>query len=149
MVAARCLGVVCSSGTKFEVRDLFINSVDIELWECSCKVWQISGMPCLHAIAVFDRIGRSAYDYCRRYFTAECYRLTYLKSINPVPNIERPMQTDSSQVTVQVLPPSTRRSPGRPRKRRIRSKDIIRRSLHCSRCKEVGHNRSTCKEAID
>jgi hypothetical protein len=51
-----------------------------------------------------------------------------------------------------VLPPSTRRPPGRPKKRRIRGQlDEVKekRVFTCSRCKNTGHSRRTCQEAIN
>jgi hypothetical protein len=49
-----------------------------------------------------------------------------------------------------MLPPSTKRLPGRPRKRRIRhdaEKEIVRPN-HCTRCGKAGHSIRTCKERI-
>ncbi|RVW55921.1 hypothetical protein CK203_078774 [Vitis vinifera] len=77
--------------------------------------WQLSGLPCCHAIAVFEWIGRNPYDYCSRYFTVESYRLTYAESIHPVPNVDRPVKTESTQVGIIVTPPPTKRPPGRPK----------------------------------
>ena len=35
-------------------------------------------------------------------------------------------------------------TPGRPRKHRIESQFMSRRTIHCSRCNQAGHNRATC-----
>jgi hypothetical protein len=52
-----------------------------------------------------------------------------------------------------VLPPSTRRPPGRPPKRRIRSgQDEVnrpKRQFKCGRCGQNGHARTTCREGIN
>ncbi|CAL5329985.1 hypothetical protein CsSME_00010486 [Camellia sinensis var. sinensis] len=142
----RSLQVLILAGNRFEVRGESIEVVDIDHWDCSCKGWQLTGLPCCHAIAVISCLGRNPYDYCSRYFTADGYRLTYSESIHPVPNAERPMQKDSSQGAVTVTPPPTRRPPGRPTTKRFGSQDVIKRQLQCSRCKGAGHNKSTCKE---
>ncbi|KAE8077141.1 hypothetical protein FH972_015735 [Carpinus fangiana] len=143
---ARSLQVLLSHGSTFEVRGESVDIVDIDNWDCSCKEWQLTGLPCCHAIAVFECIGRSPYDYCSRYFTAESYRLTYAESIHPVPNVDRPVQVESAEVVVTVTPPPTKRPPGRPKMKQAESIDIIKRQLQCSKCKGLGHNKKTCKD---
>ncbi|GAB2246365.1 hypothetical protein Droror1_Dr00001858 [Drosera rotundifolia] len=141
------LQVLVPNGNTFEVRGETSEIVDIDLWECSCKGWQLSGLPCCHALAVIGCICRSPYDYCSRYFTSESYRLTYSESIHPVCNIARPLQPDSSQGIITVNPPPTRRPPGRPTKKQYgQQQEVVKRQLQCSRCKGIGHNKSTCKE---
>ncbi|KAF3958479.1 hypothetical protein CMV_016631 [Castanea mollissima] len=58
------LQVLLSAGSTFEVRGDTIEMVDIDHWDCSCKGWQLTGLPCCHAIAVLGCMGRSPYDYC-------------------------------------------------------------------------------------
>ncbi|GAB2287245.1 hypothetical protein Dimus_039812 [Dionaea muscipula] len=139
--------VLVPKGGTFEVCGDTPDIVDIDHWECSCKVWQLTGIPCCHALAVIGCICRSPYDYCSRYFTIESYRLTYSESIHPVQNIDRLLQDDSSQGTITVIPPPTRRPPGRPTKKRYGQQEVVKRQLQCSTCKGIGHNKSTCKEA--
>ena len=50
------------------------------------------------------------------------------------------------------LPPEARQQPGRPKKSRIKSaleiameKKKPRRQHTCGNCKQIGHNRKTCK----
>ena len=143
---ARSLQVLLSHGSTFEVRGESIDIVDIDHWDCSCKDWQLSGLPCCHAIAVFEWIGRNPYDYCSRYFTVESYRLTYAESIHPVPNVDRPVKTESTQVGIIVTPPPTKRPPGRPKMKQAGSIETIKRQLQCSKCKGLGHNKKTCKD---
>ncbi|KAF8401219.1 hypothetical protein HHK36_012148 [Tetracentron sinense] len=129
---ARSLEVLFSPGSTFQVRGDSIEVVDIDHWDCSCKGWQLTGLPCSHAIAVFECIGRSPYDYCSGYFTTDRYRLTYSESIHPVPNVDRPLQKESSQIVVTVTPPPTRRPPGRPKSKQTGAQDVVRRQLQCS-----------------
>ncbi|XVF62348.1 hypothetical protein PTKIN_Ptkin09bG0000400 [Pterospermum kingtungense] len=148
-VMARSLQVLLTHGSIFEVRGESVDVVNIDHWDCSCKGWQLTGLPCCHAIAVFDCIGRSPYDYCSRYFTTESFRLTYAESIHPVPNVDRPVHNESPEaaITVTVTPPPTKRPPGRPKMKQAESMDIIKRQLQCSKCKGLGHNKKTCKES--
>ncbi|KAF5946785.1 hypothetical protein HYC85_017013 [Camellia sinensis] len=143
------LQVSILAGNRFEVGGDSIEVVDLDQCDCSCKGWQLTGLPCCHAIAVISWLGRNPYDYCSRYFMTDSYRLTYSESIHPVPNVERPMQKESSQSLVTVTPPLTRRPPGRPSTKRFGSQEVVRRQLQCSRCKGTGHNKSTCKDKKD
>ncbi|XP_058000584.1 uncharacterized protein LOC110632612 [Hevea brasiliensis] len=145
---APSLQVLLSAGSTFEVRGESVEVVDIDRWDCSCKGWQLTGLPCCHAVAVISCIGRSPYEYCSRYFTTESYRLTYSESVHPIPTVDWPVPKDSSQLTVTVTPPPTRRPPGRPTTKRCGPQDVAKRQLQCSRCKGLGHNKSTCKELL-
>ncbi|WOL09196.1 hypothetical protein Cni_G17949 [Canna indica] len=141
MLKARKLNVLCSSDTVFEVRGNTIFVVNIGSCECTCRRWQISGLPCLHAIAVFNRINRPVYDYCSRYFRIDCYHLTYSASIHPIPDVG----SIDFYSGVSSYPPPAHRPPGRPRRKRFnpnRTTTVVRL---CSRCKVAGHNKATCE----
>lgn len=142
---ARSLQVLLSHGTTFEVRGDSVDIVDIGHCECSCRGWRLSGLPCCHAIAVIECIGKNPYEYCSRYLTTESYRLSYVESIYPVPNVDRSLLDESTQTAVTVTPPPTKRPPGRPKMKPAESVDIIKRQLQCSKCKGLGHNKKTCK----
>ncbi|KAI3914585.1 hypothetical protein MKW92_036431 [Papaver armeniacum] len=150
---AKRLKVLFSSDSIFEVHDDFINVVNMDKQECSCRKWKVTGLPCSHAIAVFNSTSRNQYDFCSRYFTGEMLQLTYSESINPLPEIEKPASSEMSD-KVQVNPPCTRSrnrtsepsEPGRPkRQRRNFNQDAVKRPLHCTICKGEGHNKASCK----
>ncbi|XP_057469927.1 uncharacterized protein LOC130758927 isoform X1 [Actinidia eriantha] len=144
------LRVALSTGNRFEVRGDSSEVVDLDHWDCSCKGWQLTGLPCCHAIAVMNCLDRSPYEYCSRYFTTDSYRLTYSESINPVPAVDSPVRKESTKSVVTVTPPSTRRPPGRPPAKPLGPQDPPRRKRlpKCSRCKVTGHKKSTCKEFL-
>ncbi|KAM6544910.1 hypothetical protein CsatB_025646 [Cannabis sativa] len=145
-LAAQSLEVLALHGNSFEVRgESGSEVVDIENWDCSCKGWQLTGLPCTHAIAAMQCTGRSPYDFCSRYFTVDTYRLAYAESIMPVPDVDKPVVSDTNQAIVTVTPPPTKRPPGRPKMKQVESLDIIKRQLQCSKCKGLGHNKKTCK----
>lgn len=146
-LTAQSLQVLILHGSTFEVRGETVEVVDIDNWDCSCKGWQLTGLPCCHAIAVMECTGTSPYEYCSRYFTVESYRLTYAESILPMPDVEKPVPSESNQVLVTVTPPPTKRPPGRPKMKQPESIDIIKRQLQCSKCKGLGHNKKTCKNS--
>ncbi|KAG5231616.1 MuDR family transposase [Salix suchowensis] len=140
------LQVTVSDGNTFKVHDIRSafndNDVEIDAWVCSCGEWQLTGFPCLHAVAVLLHIHRDVYDYCSKYYTTEAFRLTYSESIKPVPTVDKPVLGESSEVLVNPAP--LRCVSGSPKKRRIRSSGVVKRPLHCSRCKGEGHNKVSC-----
>ncbi|XP_021613274.1 uncharacterized protein LOC110615610 isoform X2 [Manihot esculenta] len=144
ILKAQSLQVSLSPRNTFEVHDCLgeTNIVNVDAWTCSCRAWELNGFPCFHAVAVLQHFNRNLYDYCSRYYTTEFFQLTYAEPINPVPTTDKPMHKESSPT--QVLPPPLRRLTGPPKQRRIRSKGVIKRPLHCSKCKGAGHNRATC-----
>ncbi|GKU96085.1 hypothetical protein SLEP1_g9364 [Rubroshorea leprosula] len=102
---AHLLQVLLTEGNIFEVWEESVEVVDIDLWDCSCKGWQLTGLPCCHAIAVLECTGRNPNDYFSKYLTTESYCLTYAESIHPVPNVDLPDQDESAHLTVIVTPP--------------------------------------------
>lgn len=115
--------------------------VNIDNRYCSCGMWQLTGLPCSHAVAVLRYSFREPYDHCSQYFTAESYRVTYAESIHPVPNVDVPMADDS---IVSVTPPH-KRPRGQPKLKQAEIIDI-KRQMQCSKCKSFGHNKRTCPE---
>ncbi|CAH2054734.1 unnamed protein product, partial [Thlaspi arvense] len=144
---AQLLQVSSPEGSLFQVNggEGSINIVDINQCDCDCKMWRLTGLPCSHAVAVIECIEKNAYEYCSRYLTVESHRLMYAVSIQPVPNMERMMLEEPPEGLVSVTPPPTRRTPGRPKMKRVEPLDMIKRQLQCSKCKGLGHNKKTCK----
>uniref|UniRef100_A0ACD5ZB58 Uncharacterized protein n=1 Tax=Avena sativa TaxID=4498 RepID=A0ACD5ZB58_AVESA len=138
-------------GNLFKVCGDSVNVVNMETYDCTCRKWHVSGLPCTHAMAVFERTGQYAYDYCVKYFTTECYRLTYAMSINPIPDAVLPPTalTDPSQSpATYAFPLRTRRRVGRPKEKPADPRITVKRGVRCSRCKGYGHNKATCKIPI-
>jgi hypothetical protein len=135
-------------GNLFKVCDDSVNVVNMGTCDCTCRKWHLSGLPCMHAMAVFEHTGQYAYDYCVKYFTSECYRLTYAMSINPIPDAVLPSTalTDPSQSpATYAFPLQTRRRVGRPKEKPADPRITVRRGVRCSRCKGYGHNKATCR----
>jgi hypothetical protein len=143
MSKAGKLTVLCSSETVFEVRGGGIFVVNLANWECTCRRWQLSGLPCMHAVAVFNRIGRSFYDYCSKFFRIESYHLTYSETIVPIPDMDT---FDFSAGA--VIPPPRPRTSDKPRRKRFNPNKETTLIRLCSRCKQAGHNKATCEALL-
>lgn len=132
--------------------------VNIGTHSCSCRDWQLYGIPCSHAAAALISSRKDVNEFTEKYFTADSYRRTYSRQIHPIPcKIEWTKETDDQaqaqtqtqldDETLMVRPPKFRRPPGRPEKKRICIEEVNREKhiVHCSRCNQTGHYKTTCK----
>lgn len=146
--------VLRSDEVEFEVLSAERSEiVNIGTHCCSCRDWQLYGIPCSHAVAALISARKDVYAFIERCFTVASYCETYSEDIHPIPGKiewkkegEVPMDDD---VRV-VRPPKFRRPPGRPEKKRICVEDFNREkhTVHCSRCNQTGHYKTTCKAEI-
>ncbi|KAI3847200.1 hypothetical protein MKX03_033307 [Papaver bracteatum] len=125
------------------------NIVDIRNRCCSCNGWQHYGIPCSHAVAALLSCRQNVHRFTESCFTVTTYRKAYSQTLHPVP--DKTLWTESFEnganpVAVLINPPKSLRPPGRPRKKRVSSEDHgrVKRVVHCSRCNQTGHFRSTC-----
>ena len=142
---ARCLHVNPSTSILYEVYDSPSVRVNLEYRTCTCRQWQVLGLPCKHAAAVIRHKDQLSYPYISDYFSTEVYRKCYPFPIYPIPDDEKPIITDEN---MEIRPPLTSIRRGRPKTKRIPSGLNPSRMLKCSRCKEFGHNRRTCNQPI-
>ena len=146
MLKAFKMNVLCSSKTIFEVRGNGIFVVNLAVRECTCKRWQLSGLPCMHAVAVFNRLGRSFYDYCLKFLRKDYYQLTYSGTIFPIPD----MDCFDFSAGANEIPPPKQRTSEKPRRKRSNPNKTSTLIRLCSRCKQTGHNKATCEvEFVD
>ncbi|XP_022565025.1 uncharacterized protein LOC111209416 [Brassica napus] len=131
--------------------------VDLDKRTCSCGKYDLLKIPCRHAIKAGFFVGRELYTLTDFLYTTGAWREAYQESINPFSVPEDGWSVPQVVENSEVLPPETRRSLGRNRKRRYEAvEDKIRspqgsqggQSRKCSRCGLGGHNRATCKMPI-
>lgn len=120
--------------------------------ECSCRAWQLSGIPCCHAICcILDR-GEDPVNYLDECYSKRKFLLAYKYRIIP---IRGPNEWHRCNL-VPIVPPNVeRRMPGRPKTQRKlekgekKDKGKLSKSgtrNKCSRCQQFGHYKSTCKQ---
>ncbi|KAK9901138.1 hypothetical protein M0R45_030376 [Rubus argutus] len=93
------------------------------------------------------RANKLPYLYIEDYWKTSFYRNAHELPIWPVPDLDKP--SPASFGDSGLLPPKTRKPPGRPKTRRIRSFGEEPRQIRCSRCHKLGHhNRKSCNVPI-
>ncbi|GJW39230.1 pentatricopeptide repeat-containing protein [Tanacetum coccineum] len=144
--------VIPTGGNLFEVRngsEAF--GVDEERRNCSCRLWQLSGLPCCHAIAVIFKLNRMVEDYVPDCYRKQAFYDTYHQYLTPVGGMT--FWPDCSDMS-RVLPPKPRTMPGRPKKKRIRAAHENKNpnkvskagvTMTCTNCHQKGHNKKGCK----
>ncbi|KAM6565206.1 hypothetical protein CsatB_025204 [Cannabis sativa] len=153
--------VIKEDDAKFEVLSLEgEHVVDIRTRCCTCCGWQLSGLPCAHAVAALLSCRQNVHRFTENYFTVANYRKAYSQTIHPIPDKtlwkETPLDLDSLnggdlvEAKVIINPPKSLKPPAQPRKKRVRTEDggRMKRVVHCSRCNQTGHFRSTCTAPI-
>ncbi|KAH7855207.1 hypothetical protein Vadar_022329 [Vaccinium darrowii] len=145
-----------SGQLKYEVKFSIGNTthcVDLEKRECTCRRWDISGVPCGHAISAIHFNKQNVEDYTSDYYKVETYKRVYAPLIYPTNGSDLWKSTGLPP----ILPPPQRRPTGRPKKLRRREPDEpnkgvkLRRSgttVVCKRCGRTGHNKRTCKGVV-
>ncbi|KAL6515222.1 hypothetical protein OROHE_018854 [Orobanche hederae] len=140
--------------------------VSVKEKTCSCRKWQLSGYPCVHAISCLSFLGLAVEDYVN-----ECYkRSTY---VNVYRHVMQPIKGQNEWPKSNqpiLLPPIPEKMPGRPKKnsrkkssiemQEIKAKLALEKAaetgrlgrhgitMHCSYCKIAGHNKRNCAKRI-
>ncbi|XP_062119693.1 uncharacterized protein LOC133834192 [Humulus lupulus] len=137
--------VQCSNGSAL--------AADLEFRTCTCRRFQLSGLPCGHALATIWFMGGNFFDYVHGFYKKESLQKAYEQSVHPMPSPDMWPQTGLNLID----PPPETKLPGRPKKARRRETDEPPPALKkarrtgqvktCSICLKTGHRKETCKSA--
>ncbi|KAI3701118.1 hypothetical protein L2E82_45763 [Cichorium intybus] len=153
-VSHRFWGVSPCGYQKYEVRLIdAVFGVDLIARKCACRIWQLSGVPCVHAMAAIAYLNQDPETFVSPMFSKEAFLKCYKYSINPLNGSNMWPSVDY----MKPLPPKKRRLPGRPtvkRKRDAGERELSGKNRHtvgrkgslirCSVCKVIGHNKTKC-----
>ncbi|XP_074296408.1 uncharacterized protein LOC141626597 [Silene latifolia] len=127
---------------------------DLRHKTCSCRSWQLNGIPCIHDVAAIWKNVEHPEHY-----VAECYhKVGYLKAykFNMEP-LNGPQEWPISEYQPINPPPLNKLRACRPKtKRRMKSgeksstKKLTKSGavVRCSKCRELGHNKRNCNNNI-
>ncbi|KAK2437560.1 hypothetical protein QL285_022434 [Trifolium repens] len=143
-----------SGDGRFQVsNNNWITHVDVDIYAqtCTCRNWQLTGIPCEHGIAALAWKCEKPEDFCHGWLTMGSYNATYEHFVRPTQGMEYWEKTDF----VKPVPAPIRSRPGRPKKQRRKdasqegpsNSKKMKRSypiITCSRCGLEGHNINGC-----
>ena len=122
-------------------------NVEIDKKKCSCRQWQISGIPCPHSITAMYFLNMNPDDFVSDAFRLSTYKKVYSFNIKPVKGSDQWKKVKHTT----CLPPVERRMPGRPRIARKKDKSELNhhvarhtRVMTCQNCYRTGHTKATC-----
>lgn len=126
--------------------------VNLESSMCTCRSWDVSGIPCSHAVCAMNHVKKDPKLFISHWYEKSTYIATYEVPMQPIPGTKF-MNVEAFE---RCEPPPFTRQPGRPKVKRIRSSTETMRGrpsgsmgrkgviITCSLCREEGHNRATC-----
>ena len=109
---------IANGFSKFQITDGMGRqyAVDLAHKSCSCRAWDISGIPCPHAVAAIYHERGDPMDYVHHYYKKEAMLKAY--------SFEHILLSDQKEWAktglVPIKAPLTRRQPGRPKRLRKR-----------------------------
>ncbi|KAL6525465.1 hypothetical protein OROHE_015772 [Orobanche hederae] len=121
---------------------------DVGSKTCSCRRWDLTGIPCSHAISCMFFNNKNPEEYVSYW-----YRETFLKTYDHIILPSNGPQLWPANLYPPINPPFMRRAPGRPKKVRRKTNDEptnpyrMRRNqntIRCTRCGDSSHNVRTC-----
>ncbi|XP_039056792.1 uncharacterized protein LOC120199880 [Hibiscus syriacus] len=93
--------------------------IDLENHSCSCRKWDLTGIPCIHVVSVMVLNNQRPESYVHNSYFVTNQREIYSHFIQPMIG---PNQWLTDTTCEPVIPPTIRRPPGRPKKREERKR---------------------------
>ncbi|KAL0458866.1 UNVERIFIED_CONTAM: hypothetical protein Slati_0513800 [Sesamum latifolium] len=130
------------------------HTVNVLQRTCSCRKWDLSGIPCRHAVSAIWCRNEEPEAYVHKYYSIEAYKKCYefpIFGVNSSDLWPRSMNEPP-------LPPLYKEKVGRPQRMRRREPNEppaptsnpfrlvgVKRKNKCKSCEETNHNSATCK----
>ncbi|KAL4576182.1 hypothetical protein LXL04_012271 [Taraxacum kok-saghyz] len=143
--------VIPSGDQQYEVKFSHeVYAVHLEHHTCGCRSWQLTGIPCVHAVAAILFLNDNPEDYVAVWYTTSMFGSCYRYPIKPINGPDMWPTVDCNP----ILPPRRRRMPGRPKvnRRKCPTEKVGKHSVtkkgtsipRCGICHQEGHNKRRC-----
>ena len=76
-MSGKCIVLWNGDGFEVKEREDMKYIVNLQKRECTCRYWQLSGLPCCHAISSIYKSSEKLDDYIAPCFTKTVYMKTY------------------------------------------------------------------------
>ncbi|XP_012828496.1 PREDICTED: uncharacterized protein LOC105949723 [Erythranthe guttata] len=98
---------------QFEVANCYCDRFKVHLGDktCSCRKWQIYGIPYAHSILGMYYLGRKPEDYVEELYNKNTYMRVYIHLLDTLEGIESWPESENPP----LLPPDIVKMPGRPK----------------------------------
>ncbi|KAL8156482.1 hypothetical protein AgCh_001542 [Apium graveolens] len=123
--------------------------VDLVKKTCTCRKWELNGIPCYHACACIALRNETRDHYISEWYKKEMYLKLYNTTLDPI--VGPDFWEDIPEP--KPLPPNAKIPTGRPKKKRNTTNDVPKDPtqmsrkntvVHCTYCKAQGHNWRSC-----
>ncbi|KAJ9542115.1 hypothetical protein OSB04_028621 [Centaurea solstitialis] len=155
--------IIWNGGIEYEVSGPWQDQVIVNVQNktCSCRHWELTGMPCKHAVATIWYMAMNGEGAgLSESWAHECYWLSTWKKVYDfkLSPINGPKLWPENDSPTTLTPPKHHIQVGRPKKKRLRTTDDASQSVvkgskiskagtsvTCAKCHNKGHNSRTCK----
>ncbi|XP_021763677.1 uncharacterized protein LOC110728327 [Chenopodium quinoa] len=127
---------------EFEILDgKSMLPVNLRQKTCVCNAWQLTGLPCKHAMRAILHLNEDPRFYISAWYSVKKYKMAYGNSIKAIPDVE---QWPNSPYP-EIDPPTMKRRIWRPARNKRReegekAKGKRSKTIKCSKCQQFGHN---------
>ncbi|KAL1549782.1 hypothetical protein AAHA92_17835 [Salvia divinorum] len=130
--------------------------VNLDAYTCSCRQWQLSGIPCQHSIPCILQERRNPEEFVYEYYSLDRFKAAYRYVINPLRDIDDYEPT--GYIPVQPPPVKVKKERKQKRRRKTIDEQVCKVAKdgtkivgntgqvkgNCSKCGGQGHNKRTC-----
>ncbi|KAL4302105.1 hypothetical protein GQ457_10G017080 [Hibiscus cannabinus] len=128
--------------------------VNIQNYTCTCRRWDLTGIPCNHAISIINCNNMNVVSSVDPCYKKDTQLSIYGHYISPIRGVNQWTKVEGME---PILPPVLRRPVGIPNKKRRLERDEVPTTgkvskrgskMTCTKCGKTGHNIRTCKGKI-
>ena len=126
--------------------------VDLVNRTCSCRVWDLTGIPCRHGVAVIFVNREKPEDYTHPCYYKNAYVETYKTPIPPMLGQFEWMSSGQPKLVALIvykppgrLPMKRKRDADEPNPYKVSREN---RAVRCGRCQQERHNARGCKANV-
>ncbi|KAJ9541248.1 hypothetical protein OSB04_027754 [Centaurea solstitialis] len=153
------LTVIWGGGTSYQVDGPWGDKCGVDMKDktCSCRTWELIGIPCKHAVACIWNMASNGAEvgipelWVHEVYWLDTWKKMYSFHLQP---INGPKMWPKVDYPLKVIPPTHHKPVGRPKKKRQKSIAEITegnklkrvgKTVRCVKCNQEGHNKRTCK----
>ena len=129
------------------------HAVNLDMYTCSCRKWDLTGLPCNHAVAAIYAARMHPEDFVSEFFKKPMYSTSYRPIFYPVEGEHGWTKTN----TPDIMPPGFQdHMKGRRQVKRRKGKFEVPKpkdtsrmaTITCSNCKLQGHKYTSCSKPL-